>query len=172
MLVQRKEKTMLVAFGGKGSELSNQVPNVFPEFFSKKALWHSKTIFSTNTCNVLHCDVMKLYPHCILHNMIHQLSCLLELVESECLQLNSLSCMQVQVLCILPLDHMKVNGSSQDGQCNAMTPYTGTGGSGLSCGCVEVARTHLAPLAEEQSSTRSSYVVHQATLHWQKSLLT
>ena len=25
VLVQRKEKTMLVAFGGKGSELSNQV---------------------------------------------------------------------------------------------------------------------------------------------------
>lgn len=66
------------------------------------------------------------------------------------------SCIQVQVLCVLPLDHMKVNGSSRDGQCNAMTPYTGTAGSGISCGCVEVARAHLAPLAEEQSSTRSS----------------
>jgi len=67
-----------------------------------------------------------------------------------------LSCMQVQVLYILPLDHLKVNGSSvveaRDGQSNAMTPY----GSGLSCGCVEVAKRHLTPLAEEQSSTRSS----------------
>lgn len=69
------------------------------------------------------------------------------------------SCTQVQVLYVLPLDHVKANGSSlssRDGQSNAMTPYTGTAGSGLSCGCVDVARTHLTPLAEEQSSTRSS----------------
>lgn len=69
--------------------------------------------------------------------------------------------MQVQVLYILPLDHVKVNGSSnmeaRDGHSNVMTPYTGTGaGTGISCGCVEVAKTHLTPLAEEQSSTRSS----------------
>lgn len=28
--MQRKEKTMLVAFGGKGFELSNQVPVILP----------------------------------------------------------------------------------------------------------------------------------------------
>jgi len=34
VLVQRKEKTMLVAFGGKGADLSNQVRNILSTFFS------------------------------------------------------------------------------------------------------------------------------------------
>ncbi|KAG0605425.1 hypothetical protein M758_9G057900 [Ceratodon purpureus] len=89
VLVQRKEKTMLVAFGGKGAELSNQV----------------------------------------------------------------------QVLYIMPLDHVKNssysgNSEARDGQAN--DAVLGHSGSGLSCACVDVAKTHLSPLAEEQYGSRNS----------------
>ncbi|XP_024379765.1 uncharacterized protein [Physcomitrium patens] len=79
VLVQRKEKTMLVAFGGKGSELSNQV----------------------------------------------------------------------QVLSVVPLDHVKTSSYSGN---SATTPSMA--GSGLSC--VNLAKTQLDTLEEEQYGSRAS----------------
>lgn len=68
-------------------------------------------------------------------------------------------CMQVHSLYIMPLDHVKTssysgNSEVRDGQANATTPSMA--GSGLSCACVDVAKTHLAPLAEEQYGSRNS----------------
>jgi hypothetical protein len=70
-----------------------------------------------------------------------------------------LSCIQVQVLYIMPLDHVKNssysgNSEARDGQANAAVPSHA--GSGLSCACVDVAKTHLSPLAEEQYGSRNS----------------
>lgn len=59
----------------------------------------------------------------------------------------------------MPLDHVKNssysgNSEARDGQANAAVPsHTG---SGLSCACVDVAKTHLSPLAEEQYGSRNS----------------
>lgn len=64
-------------------------------------------------------------------------------------------CMQVHSLYIMPLDHVKTSSLEvRDGQANATIPSMA--GSGLSCACVDVAKTHLAPLAEEQYGSRNS----------------
>ena len=69
------------------------------------------------------------------------------------------SSIQVQVLYIMPLDHVKNssysgNSEARDGQAN--DAVLGHSGSGLSCACVDVAKTHLSPLAEEQYGSRNS----------------
>jgi hypothetical protein len=48
VLVQRKEKTMLVAFGGKGSELSNQVLPFFSLLTTNSSLNTAAGIFSAS----------------------------------------------------------------------------------------------------------------------------
>lgn len=68
-------------------------------------------------------------------------------------------CMQVQVLYIMPLDHVKRssysgNSEARDSQSNATAPSVA--GSGLSCACVDVAKAHLSPLSEEHCSSRNS----------------
>lgn len=64
--------------------------------------------------------------------------------------------MQVHSLYIMPLDHVKTSSYSGnlDGQANPTTPSMA--GSGLSCACVDVAKTHLTPLAEDQYGSRNS----------------
>lgn len=54
VLVQRKEKTMLVAFGGKGSELSNQVLPFFSLLTTNSSLNTAAGIFSV-TLNLFNC---------------------------------------------------------------------------------------------------------------------
>ncbi|XP_024392053.1 uncharacterized protein [Physcomitrium patens] len=68
-------------------------------------------------------------------------------------------CNQVQVLYIMPLDHVKRssysgNSEARDSQSNATAPSVA--GSGLSCACVDVAKAHLSPLSEEHCSSRNS----------------
>jgi len=69
------------------------------------------------------------------------------------------SCMQVHSLYIMPLDHVKTssytgNSEVRDGQANGTTPRMA--GSGLSRACLDVAKTHLIPRAEEQYGPRNS----------------